>query len=30
LLLAPRSSREGLQQSFNGKTEYDNRTHLTS
>ena len=29
-LLAPRSSREELQQSFNGKTEYDNRTRLTS
>ena len=29
-LLAPRSSREKLQQSFNGKTEYDNRTYLPS
>jgi len=29
-LLAPRSNREESQQSFCGKTEYENRPHLTS
>jgi hypothetical protein len=29
-LLAPSSNREESQPSFNGKTEYGNRTHLTS
>ena len=29
-LLAPRPNREESQQSFNDKTEYDNRPHLTS